>query len=204
MSATGADSRPERTRLHRESRTWRLIRRALPLRRPIGSLFYLISVGLAATWVIAVFFGAGLFFLMPRAAKLESGLGPGSTDLNASSAEPPGLSTQPQIVGDSAQDKGGPVVVPAAQKTGDIDPAPLRTPALPAMAHPTTVVKPEPMLPAQDQFFGPEPPVASQSAHSSPSRKPVKRRRVDKRAAQPRSPVSAIQDVLQKHSGLLK
>src|SRR5271166_3204293 len=91
MSAAGPDPQPERTGLRRESRIWRLIRRTLPLGRSIGSLFYLISVGLIAGWIIAVFFGVSFFFLMPRSVKLEPGVSPSSTNLNASSAEAPSL-----------------------------------------------------------------------------------------------------------------
>jgi hypothetical protein len=43
----------------------------------MGSLFYLIAVGLIGSWIIAVFFGVGLFFLIPRSAKLTPGLSPG-------------------------------------------------------------------------------------------------------------------------------
>src|SRR5437763_13467206 len=91
MSATSADPQAERTRLRGESRTWGLIRRTLPLGRSMGSLFYLITLGLIASWTVAVFFGVGLFSLMPRSAKLASGLSPGATSFNASSAETPWL-----------------------------------------------------------------------------------------------------------------
>src|SRR5947209_921086 len=91
MSSTGADHQSERASLRRESRIWGLIRRTLPLGRSIGSMFYLISVGVIAGWVVAVFFGIGLFFLMPRPAKLASGLSPGATSFDASFAETPWL-----------------------------------------------------------------------------------------------------------------
>src|SRR5271167_3740019 len=91
MSATGADHQAERTQLREESRTWGLIRRTLPLGRSIGSLFYLISVGVIASWIVAVFFGVGLFFLMPRSAKLEPGLRPAGTSFDTSSAQTPSL-----------------------------------------------------------------------------------------------------------------
>src|SRR5271163_5188253 len=91
MSATGADPQSESTRLRRESRTWGLIRRTLPLGRSIGSLLYLVSIGLIAGWIIAVFFGVGFFFLMPRSAKLEPGVSPNITSFNASSPEAPSL-----------------------------------------------------------------------------------------------------------------
>src|SRR5947207_155307 len=106
MSATGADPQPERTPFPRESRTWRLIRRTRPLGRSIGSLFYLISIGFIATWIIGVFFGAGLFFLMPRSAKLAPGSSPGTTDFNASSAETPWLVRSTVASSEPAQQMG--------------------------------------------------------------------------------------------------
>src|SRR5215471_19011524 len=91
MSATGADPQSQRA-LPRESQTWRLVRRALPLGRSIGSLGYLISVGVVACWIIAVFFGASLFFLMPRSAKLVTGSSmDGGDRLSASSDQMPWL-----------------------------------------------------------------------------------------------------------------
>ena len=137
MSATGADPQSERTRLRRGSRTWGLIRRTLPLGRSIGSLFYLISIGLIASWIIAVFFGVSFYFLMPRSAKLEPGLSPSGTNLDASSAETPSLmqSTSrldrlstppppepPQPMGDAAADKDRPIVAPGSQITANVNP----------------------------------------------------------------------------------
>ena len=136
MSATGADPQSERTRLSREGRIWGLIRRTLPLGRSIGSLFYLISVGLTASWIIAVFFGVGLFFLMPRSAKLASGLSPGGTSLDASlwltqaTSRLDRLSNLPaltQPMGDAAADKGRPVLGSGSPITGKV--IPLRAPA---------------------------------------------------------------------------
>src|SRR5438105_13806651 len=91
MSASGADPQSESEPFRRESRIWGLIRRTLPLGRSIGSVFYLISVGLIAGWIIAVFFGVSIFSLMPRSAKLASGLSPGETSSNDPSAETPWL-----------------------------------------------------------------------------------------------------------------
>jgi len=227
MSATGADPQPERTRFRRESRTWRLIRRTRPLGRSIGSLFYLISVGLIATWIIGVFFGVGLFFLMPQSTKLAPGLSPGTTDFNASSAETPWLmqstsrldrlSTLPpsepaQPMGNSAADKGRPVAVPGGQNTAGVNPRPV--PSEPTIAH--TVDEPQghaltaigeaaPMLAPQSQLSTPpEPRGSSRSPHPASSRKPAERRTANTRTAQPRAPVNAIQDVLQKHSDVLR
>lgn len=235
MSATGADPQTERTRLRRESRTWGLIRRTLPLGRSMGSLFYLISVGLIASWIIAVFFGVGLFFLMPRSAKLASGLSPGAASFDASSAETPWLKQStnrldrlsgppspepPKPVGDAVADKSRPVVVPGSPITANINPPPAPTEA--TIAHTTeeppgqalTVERstisaatgeaaPTPVPPSQ-LSTAPESRGASQSSHSPSSRKALERRPSNARRAQPHAPVSAIQDVLQKHSRLLK
>jgi hypothetical protein len=87
MSATGAHAQSERTQLYWQSRAWRLIRKTVPLGSSIGSTFYLIPVGLTATWIIAVFFGMSLLFLMPRSAQLASSSSPESTSSGAASAE---------------------------------------------------------------------------------------------------------------------
>jgi hypothetical protein len=230
MSATGADPQSERTPLRRESRTWGLIRRTLPLGRSMGSLFYLISVVLIASWIIAVFFGVGLFFLMPRSAKLASGLSPGGTNFDASlwlmqstsrldrlSDPPPAGPAQP--MGDAAADKGRPVVAPGSPITANVNPQP--GPAKATIAH--TIDEPPghaltvelgtisaasgeagPMPAPQSQLStAPEPQRASQSSRSPSSRKPLERRPPTTRKAQ-HAPVSAIEDVLQKHSRLLK
>jgi hypothetical protein len=144
MSATGADPQAERPRLREESRTWGLIRRTLPLGKSIGSLAYLTSVGLIASWIIVVFFGVGLFSLMPRSAKLESGLSPGGTSFDASlwltqstsrldrlSDPPPAGPAQP--MGDAAADKGRPVVAPGSPITATVNPQ--SAPAKATIAH---------------------------------------------------------------------
>lgn len=235
MSAPGADPQSESERLRRESRIWGLIRRTLPLGRSIGSVFYLISVGLIAGWIIAVFFGVSIFSLMPRSAKLAAGLSPGGTSFNDSSGETPWLlqSTSrldrlsspldpvpPQPKGAAAADKGRPVVMPGSPITTNI--IPRQTPAEATIAH-TTEEPPgqaftvelgnastatgeaAPMLAPQGQLStAPAPRDASQSSHSPSSRKASQRRSSNSRTAQPHAPVNAIEDVLQKHSGLLK
>ena len=230
MSATGADPQAERPRLRGESRTWGLIRRTLPLGKSIGSLAYLTSVGLIASWIIVVFFGVGLFFLMPRSAKLASGLSPGGTSFDASlwltqstsrldrlSDPPPAGPAQP--MGDAAADKGRPVVAPGSPITATVNPQ--SAPAKATIAH--TIDEPPghaltvelgtisaasgeagPMPAPQSQLStAPEPPRASPSSRSPSSRKPLERRPPTTRKAQ-HAPVSAIEDVLQKHSRLLK
>src|SRR5271155_2627285 len=235
MSATGADLQSERARLRQGIRSWGAIRRTLPLGRSTGSLLYLISVGLTAGWIIAVFFGVSLFFLMPRSANLASGLSLGSTSHDASLAETPWLmqSTSrlnrlsssplpepPQPVGDAAADKGQAVGVPGSPITANANP--LQMPAEGTTAH--TIDEPPgqaltlqlgtisaaageatPMPARQNRLLNaPEPRGASQSSHSPSSRKPLERRPSNTRKAQPRAPVNAIGDVLQKHSGLLR
>jgi hypothetical protein len=231
MSATGADHQSERTPLRRESRTWGLIRRTLTLGRSMGSLFYLISVGLIASWLIAVFFGVGLFFLMPRSPKLASGLSPGGTSFDASlwltqaTSRLDRLSdlrspAPAQPIGDAAADKGRPVVGRGSPITAKVIPLP--APAEKTIAHATdeppgqalTVelgtisaamgeAGPSPAPPSQ-LSTAPEPRGAPQSSRTPPSRKPLERRPSNARTAQSHAPVSAIQDVLQKHSHLLK
>jgi hypothetical protein len=231
MFATGADPKSEPTRLHEESRAWGLIRRTLPFGRSIGSLSYLISVGLIAIWIIAVFFGVGLYVVMPRSVKLEPGLRPGGTNLNASSAETPWLMpstgrldrlatpapSEPPPMGDVAADIGSLVAVPASQITANADPFPM--PAEAAIAN--TVDQPReqaelgttstvigtaaPIFTSQSQpSAAPEPRGSPRSPHSPSSHKPLERGRANARTARPHAPVKAIQDVLQRHSRLLK
>jgi hypothetical protein len=235
MSATGADPQTERTPLRRESRTWGLIRRTLPLGRSMGSLFYLISVGLIAGWIVAVFFGAGLFFLMPRSAKLVSGLSPGGTSLDASFAETPWLlqSTSrldrlsglpppqpPRAIGDAAADKSRPVIVPRSRVTANVNPPPAPPEAtithtidappgqaltveLGTISAATGEAAPTP-APQSQLSTAPQPRSASLSSRSPSPRKPLERRPSNTRTAQSHAPVKAIEDVLQKHSHLLK
>lgn len=232
MSATGADSRSQRTPLRRESRTWGLIRRTLPRGRSMGSLFYLISIGLTASWIIAVFFGFGLFFLMPRSAKLALGLSPGGTSFEASlppTQQPTSrldrLSELPppapaQQMSDAAADKGRPAVGPPRLITAKANS--LSAPAEKTIAH--TLDEPPgqaltvelgtisaatgeaapPQGPPTWFSPAPEPRGALQFSHSPSSHKPLERRPSNGRTAQPRAAVSAIQDVLHKHSRLLK
>jgi hypothetical protein len=223
MSATGADPQAERTQLREESRTWGLIRRTLPLGRSAGSMFYLISVGLIASWIVAVFFGVGLFFLMPRSAKLEPGLKPGGTSFDASlwltqatsrldrlSNLPPPAPAQP--MGDDAV-KVNPHQMPAEATIAHTagrppEPAPGLNRGQPLTVELGTIsaaigeAAPTP-APQSQLSTAPKPRGASQSFHS-PSRKPIERRPSNTRPAQRHAPVSAIEDALKKHSHLLK
>jgi hypothetical protein len=228
MSATGTDPQPARTGLRRESRIWSLIRRTLPVGRSIGSLLYLISVGLIATWIIAVFFGVSFFFLLPQSANLASGLSRGISNFNASLAETPWLmqstsrldrlsaSPRPsQPLGDAASDQNRPAAASGSQNTAAVNPRPVM--AEPSIAHAgegpqgqalsvepgstaMTMGEAVPVLAPQSQLAtAPEPRGSARS-----SRKTTERRTTSTRASQAHAPVNAIQDVLQKHSGVLK
>lgn len=235
MSATGADSQSESTRLRRENRTWGLIRRTLPLGRSIGSLFYLISVGLIASWIIVIFFGVSLYLLLPRSAKLEFGVNPGGARFDDSPAEtsspmesnsrldrlsslPPPEAPHP--VGNATADEGRPVLAPGSPMSANVNPHPM--PAEATTAHiidepPAQALTAElgsisaaaseaAPIPAPQSLLSlaPEPRGASPSAHSRSSRKPLARRPSNTRTAQRHAPVNAIEDVLQKHSHVLK
>jgi hypothetical protein len=234
MSATGADPQAERTPLRRESRTWGLIRRTLPLGRSTGSLFYLISVGLIASWIIAVFFGVGLLFLMPRSAKLASGLSPGGTSFDASSAKTPQLLQSasrldrlsrlpppepPQAIGDAAADKVRSVVVPGSPITVNVIPpaAPLKATIAHTAEEPpgqaltvelgtisAAIGETAPMPSPRNQLSTAPEARGSLRSSLSPSRKPLERRSSNTRTAQRHAPVSAIHDVLHKHTHILK
>jgi hypothetical protein len=198
------------------SRTWGLIRRTLALGRSIGSLFYLISVGLIASWIIAVFFGGGLFFLMPRSAKLEPGLSPAGASLDASSARTPALtqsesrldrlfSQLPQPMADAAGNVN-PHEKPAEATIAHTADEPARqafSVELGTISEATREAVPMP-APHSQLSTAPEPRSASQSSRSQSPRKPLERGLSKTRTAQQHAPVRAIQDVLHRHSRLLK
>lgn len=215
MFGTGAHPQSERMRFRPGSRTWGLIRRTLALGRSIGSLFYLISVGLIASWIIAVFFGSGLFFLMPRSAKLELGLSPAGASLDASSAQTPSL-TQSESRLDRLFSQPP---QPMADAAGNVNPR--EKPAEATIAH--TADEPsgqafsvefgtisaatrevDPMPAPHSQLSTAPEPRSAQSSRSPSLRKPPERGPSKTRTAQQHAPVSAIQDVLQRHSRLLK
>jgi hypothetical protein len=233
MFATGAHPQSERTRFRAGSRIWGLVRRTLPLGRSIGPLFYLISVAVIASWIIAVFFGVSFYFLMPGSAKLGPGLNPDSTRFSDSSAGTPRLTQStsgldrlssppppepPHPMSDDAADKGRPVLAPGSPITANVKPHPM--PAEATTAH--TIDEPpgqaltvelgtlsaaagEAAPVTQNQLStAPEPRGASPSAHSRSSRKPLARRHSNTRTAQRHAPINAIEDVLQKHSHVLK
>jgi hypothetical protein len=133
-----------------------------------------------------------------------------------------------QPMGDAAADKGRPVVGRGSPITAKV--IPLSAPAEKTIAH-TIDEPPEPapglnrgqpltvelgtisaatgeaipsFAPPSQLSIAREPRGAPQSSRTPPSRKPLERRLPNTRTAQPHGPVRAIQDVLQKHSRLLK
>jgi hypothetical protein len=126
----------------------------------------------------------------------------------------------PQPLGDTAAEKDRPAVMAGSQNAADVNPLPMPAEAMiahvveeppgqaltvePGNASPATG-KAAPMLAPQSRpstSAGPR--GASLSSRSPSSRKPPERRPSNTRTVQPHPPMSAIQDVLQKHSGLLK
>jgi len=190
-------------------------------------VFYLISVGLIAGWIIAVFFGVSIFSLMPRSARLASGLSPGGTSFNDLSAETPWLmesmsrldqlSSQlnpvpPQPKGAADADKRRPVVMPGSTITTNL--IPRQTPAEAAIAH-TTEEPPGQAFTVElgnastatgeaSSMLAPQGQLSTAPAPRPSSRKAPQRRSSNSRTAQPHAPLNAIEDVLQKHSRLLK
>jgi hypothetical protein len=204
-----------------------LIRRTVPLGKSIGPLSYLISVGLIATWIIIVFFGAGLAFLIHRSAKPVSAVS-GSAYLVAPAAqsvwvpeawpggptrtsegtadESPGSGPDPPLTTSSKPDAveaDRPLAAPSEAKAdrtvidvgSQVAPADLTT-----AAQPTDELAPALRSETQPpSVTGPQ--VETRHPHTASARKgqPANTRTVQRHA-----PVQAIQELLQKHSDLLK
>jgi hypothetical protein len=186
----------------------------------MGSVFYLVSVGLIAGWIVAVFFGVGLFFLVPRSAKLVPGLGPAGAGVDGLLAQTPWLA---QSTSRLDRLSGLPPPEPSQPMGANAGNAiPHQGPAEATIAHPADESPREPLrlgvspIPAATGEAAPTPAPqsqlsaspkprrgASQSSHA-PSHKPSERPPSNTRRAQPHAAVSAIEGVLQKHSRLLK
>ena len=207
-------------RLRSVSEAWGLLRRTLALGRSVGSLFYLISIGLIAGWIIAVFFGVGLFFLMPRSAKLEPGLSPAGASFDTFSAQTPWLTQSMSRLNRLSTQPTPEPSQPMADAAGNVSPR--EKPAEATIAHTadqpagqafsaelgtisaaTGETAPMP-APHSQLSTAPEPRSASQSSRSPSSRKPLKRGPSKTRTAHRHAPVSAIQGVLHRHPRLLK
>jgi len=227
MSATGTDPQPERTRLRRESRIWRLIRRTVPLGKSIGPLSYLISVGLIATWIIVVFFGAGLAFLIHRSVRPVSAVS-GSAYLDAPAAQsvwvpeawPGGPARTSEGTADESSGSGPdppltisskpdaveadrPLAAPSEAKAGQevIDVGSQMAPAdLTTAAQPTDDVAPALRSETQPpSVAGPQ--VENRDPHTASARKQPP---ASTQTAQRHASVQAIQELLQIHPDLLK
>jgi hypothetical protein len=227
MSATEADPPAESTRFGGQSHAWELTRTAFRAGRKAGSSLYLISVGLTASWVIAVFFGIGLFFLVPRPVKLASGSAGGSSSVTTPAAEsswllqstnkldrlsmaPAARSSQPKDA--AALENARAIREPAGQDTIELN----RRSALPdpesantVEAPPDQVLRPARVTGATMNVATPESsaeetPGPGLSPHTLSSRKKQSQKPASGRGPMPRPPTQAIQDVLQRHSQLLK
>jgi len=229
MSATDADPQSERA-LPREGQTWRLIRRILPVGRSIGSLVYLVSVGLTASWIIVVFFGVGLFFLIPRSAKLATDSSPGGDHFNAFSVEIPWLiqstsrldrlSTLPpseraRPADEAALDKNGVVVAPGSRNIADVNERPMAADPTtapivngaqgPALSVPVSGGETAPASPQKSEpTAAARVPAAVQAPPSDTLRTRHNPKLATNKTPSSHAPMQAIQDVLQKHSRLLK
>lgn len=234
MVTTDAGSSAQHTSLDRESRAWELPRRALRLGRSMSALFHLISVGLTATWVIAVFFGVGLFVLVPRPAKLVSGSAPESSNASAPTAETSWLlqstnrldrlsmapaSSPSQPMGASAVESAGDGAdfvdqdaVERNSRSAFPDPMAAHAAGVPSDQAP----RPDPVAPAAASETVPEPateeeartpvgaPAPSPTPRASSSRKKASAKPASGRPPASHAPTQAIQDVLHKHAHLFK
>jgi hypothetical protein len=231
MSATAAAS--EHAALRSMGQTHRVLRR---LGKSIGALFYLLSVGITAAWVIGVFFGLGLFLLTSRAERPASDWGSENSSSNLSTAESPWLIQalsrldqllpgQPAapvpLVGYAAEaapgDGGRPLDAPLKESGLNLE----RQPAPPAEAGtanaavepesrpltpPAAVAEPTPVAapPSQAPSEATGAPNTARRPHSGSHREHHPERTANTRLPQSHAPVQAIQELLQKHSGLLK
>jgi hypothetical protein len=134
------------------------------------------------------------------------------------STPPPPEASQP--IGDAAADKDRPAAVVGSQNAATVNPPPVQAEA--TIAHvveepPGQALTVEPvtataatgeaapvLAPRSQPSTAPDPRKASLSSRSPSPRKPPERRPSNARKAQSHAPMSAIEDVLQKHSGLLK
>ena len=209
----------------------RLVRRALSLGKTIGSLGYLISLGVVACWVVAVFFGPSLFFLMPRSAKLVTGSSMDGGDRFSASSEPVPwllqstsrlyrLAAPPPF--ESGQPMGGTGLVNDAATVGSENGDTVEVNQRSVRAEPTNAgMIDEPhnqalSVPAASGELLPAPrpenrapaaarvPTSVQPSQTETSRTKHSQKAVANKPPSTHPPVQAIQDVLQRHAGLLK
>jgi hypothetical protein len=126
----------------------------------------------------------------------------------------------PQPMGDTAAEKDRPAVMAGSQNAADVNPLPMPAEATiahvveeppgqaltvePGTASPATGEAAPVLAPRSQPSTAPDPRRASLSSRSPSPRRPPERRPSNARKAQSHAPMSAIEDVLQKHSRLLK
>ena len=179
-----------------------IIRKAFALSNSLSPFLFLVSYGVIAAWVIGVFFGVGLFYLMHRPEKQAIQLGVGGVHLVTLLPESPGVYqsitgwdrslTKPSEAATSDNNQ------PAA--TADMKGAAPNDRQQMAPAEPATDPGAEELEPLDS--LGPR--SATQSLLPASRHKPRQARSVNGRTLQPHPPVQAIQDLLQMHSELLK
>jgi hypothetical protein len=225
MSVVGPDRSSVFARLHKGRRTQTSTRKTFTLGKSLSPILYLISIGLIATWIIGVFFGAGFFFLMlPQ--RPVSHLAVGRTDTGVFSTEIPWLleamirrdplfpepfAKSAQLAGDKARtefaDRDRTVSTPGGQSAVEIDRqgTALAAPELEGGAlfvDPGELARVSP--PQNRSSASTSLPSAAESPHSASSRKRHQRPSTDTRTPQTHAPVQAIRDVLQKHTRPVK
>jgi hypothetical protein len=225
MSVVGPGRSSVFARLHKGRRTQTSTRKTFTLGKSLSPILYLISIGLIATWIIGVFFGTGLFFLTPP-ERPGSHLAVGRTDIGVFSTESPWLleamirldplfpepfAKPVQLAGNKAQtgfaDRDRTVSVPGGQSAVEIDRqgTALAAPELEGGAlfvDPGELARVSP--PQNRSSASTSLQSGAESPHPASSRKRHQRPLTDTRTLHTHAPVRAIQDVLQKHSRLVK
>jgi len=228
MLVIGRDRPSEPAALRRDRIAHPIIRKTLARAKSLGPILYLVSVGVIATWVIGIFFGVGFFFLVHHHSENDaSRLGIGRVHLSASLAESPWvlqsmtgpdrLFPQPFEVasGDWDLTVAAPDKKNAAyrdrQAVARAEPAAdqIAMEGRPLLADLETIPR---VLGELSPFSRPlsqpsdaiGPPSAAQSAQSASPQKSSHARSTNTRTSQQHAPVQAIQELLQKHSQLLK
>jgi hypothetical protein len=225
MSVVGPDRSSVFARLHKGRRTQTSTRKTLTLGKSLSPILYLISIGLIATWIIGVFFGTGFFFLTPP-ERQGSHLAVGRTDIGVFSTESPSLleamirldplfpepfAKPAQLAGNKAQtgfaDRDRTVSTPGGQSAVEIDRQGTAL-AAPELEGGALFVDPgelAPVSPPQNRSSASTSlQSGAESPHPASSRKRHQRPPTDTRTPHTHAPVRAIQDVLQKHSRLVK
>ena len=197
------------------SRSWELIRRIRLPAKSTGSSLYLISVGMIAIWIIAVFFGGGLFSLIHRSAERASEASaidaefaaPGALGASVLEAKSGtlvgGLEREPNEISGNSFDRslsmpGKPQILAADRAIGLGDGI---TRVDVGAAQPNDEV-----APALRTEIQPAGGIGPQLESPYPSTTPARKRRppANNRSVQTHAPVQAIHQLLQKHSRLLE